>query len=177
MRSKSVIECIEEQEYRLAKLKFVQSVFPDIRIVNNYDPLDRWKALNVEFIAKSVNTEYTDVKFITKHNTLFIAPICNLTFNYVKGNEEKTEEIIVGSSPKTNRLAYIKYDRKMGGPADQRRRIAFSRFVFNMKKHDFSDKIFNSCRSAIMKFVQDNPGITMDMKHLEPRLQKLLVYI
>jgi len=91
--------------------------------------------------------------------------------------EEKTEEIVIGSSPKLNRLAYISYNRKVRGSSDFGQKIKFSRFTFNMKKHNFDDKIFTSCRTAIMTYIQEHPGISIDTKHLEPRLQKLLIYI
>jgi hypothetical protein len=177
LRTRAVIDCIAEQEYKLAKLKFVHSVVPDVRKVNNFNPLARYKALNVEFVSKLVNTQYTDVKFITQYNALYIAPIIPVTFNYTQGDLEKTEEIIIGSSPKLNRLAYIHYDRKLRSSTNSGERIKFSRFTFNMKKHNFDDKIFTSCRTAIMKYIQEHPGIAIDTKHLEPRLQKLLVYI
>lgn len=178
IRTKDISLCVNEYEYFLARYKFVQSHFPDAKAINSYDPSASRRTHNIEFLSKSVNTNYTDVKFITKYNTLYIAPVVTLSFSHIMNGIEKIEDIVIGSSPKINRLAYIKYysNAKGSGKPAYQSKIAFSRFMFNMKKYNFNESIFNSCRSAIMQFIQENSGIPMDDKHLEPRLKKLLIY-
>lgn len=178
IRTKDISLCVNQYEYLLARYKFVQSYFPDAKSINSYDPSAIRRTHNIEFLSKTVNTHYTDVKFITQYNTLYIAPIVTLSFSHIANDIEKIEDIVIGSSPKINRLAYIKHysSIKGSGKPTYQSKIAFSRFMFNMKKYNFNENIFNSCRSAIMQFIQANPGIQMDDKHLEPRLKKLLIY-
>ena len=163
---------MNEYEYLLARYKFVQSHFPDAKIINSYNPSAFKKPHNIEFLSQTVNKSYTDVKFITEYNTLYIAPIVTLTFTHIINGIEKNEDIVVGSSPKINRLAYIKnyYIQKSGSlPATYKSNIAFSRFIFNMKKYNFNENIFNSCRNAIMNFIKFNRVIQLDDKNLYPR--------
>jgi len=177
LKSKLVSDCIDNQEYLLAKLKFVNLYFPDAKYHHDYYPYYKRIAtglpsLNLSFSSKLVNTNYNSLDFVTKYSTLYVAPIHKLTFSYTQKGEVKTEEIIVHSAPKLNRLAYTAWQ---GGPKGKE--IRFSRFTFNMKGHEFDEEIFNSCRGAIMKFIQQNPGLPINEKHLEPKLKKLLVFI
>lgn len=170
LRRIDIETCIKDQEYNLAKFKFVQSNFPNAKIYKNYDPLSR-RSYNVQFISKSVNNNYSKLDFFEHYQTLYAVPTAVLHFSFIQGDVEKKEEIIIGGIPKLNKLASIRYDYE-----NKDKKIVFSRFVYNMKKHDFEDSIFNSCRSAIMKFVQSHPGIQLDGKHLETRLKKLLIF-
>jgi 6-phosphogluconate dehydrogenase len=54
--------------------------------------------------------------------------------------------------------------------------MKFSRFVFNLKKHNFREDVFNECRSQILTFIKEHPESILDSTHLEERLKKLLAF-
>jgi hypothetical protein len=158
-RTKPLEQSIKEVEHTLAKYNAVLKAFPDAKIHETYWP--------VRFSSKSVNQVYTKLDFKKHYNTLRVIPFCEVEFEH-NGNKEM---VIVHSSPKYSRLAYIPWRRK-----GEDQVIKFSRVSINLKNHNFKESMMNECRVHIMNFIKDNPGFKLDDKHLEPRLKKLLLF-
>lgn len=169
IKGNTISDHILAHEYRLAKLQFVQSNFTDAKVYKNYDPHIKWKVVNVEFTSKLVNKNYTDVIFTTKRNALYVSPIHKLHFEYKIGDNVTSEDIIIGSTPTSSRLAYIKWSMR-----DQK--VAFSRFVYNMTKNKFDEAIFNKCRTEVCKFIASNSNYKLDEKNMDPRIKALISF-
>jgi hypothetical protein len=157
-RHKSLTQTIKETQRTLAKYEAVIKAFPDARIHETYTPHS--------FSSKEVNKNYTKLQFTTNYNRLTVMPYSEVEFEF----EGNLETVLVHSSPKYNRLAYIPWSR------DKEKVIRFSRVAFNLKNNNFKDDMLNDCRVAIMNFIKDNPGHKLDQKHLEPRLKKLILF-
>lgn len=166
---------ITEAEYVLAKYKTVLEKFPDCIIKGSYYSfIDK----NPNFVSKSVNTEYTNLKFESNSWQLSVYPYCVVPFEF-NGNKE---EIIVRPSPQKSILARINRKSTYGNPArpyqatSTKITIKFARLAFNLKHNAFDDKMLNDCRVNILEFIKSNPGADIDKKYLEPRLKKLLAF-
>jgi hypothetical protein len=158
-RSKALTQSIKEMEKTLAKYNAVLKAFPDAKIHETYMP--------IKFSSKEVNQKYDKLTFSSNYNTLRVMPYCEVLFEW----EGQTETIIVNSSPKYSRLAYIPWRRKSNEMV-----IKFSRLSINLKNNNFKDDMVNDCRVHIMKFIQNNPKCKLDEKYLEPRLKKLIIF-
>lgn len=159
MPAKTVGKKISEMEFELAKHKAVLAAFPDAKV-------NAWGG----FTARSVNKTYTGFKFEhCKGYALYVLPHYTLEFehNGISGTVQ------IGSAPRKNKLAYIEWNYK---DKPIKRIMKFARMSINMKAHEFKEDMLNSCRSEIMKFIQDHPGCSIDKKYLEPRLNKLLLF-
>lgn len=167
----SISKGIEKQAHKLARLKFVQSYFPDATYLPNW--VERKYLFNPEFSSKLVNTDYSEIKIISQPYGLYVAPIKIITYSYLNNDEEKHEDIIIGSRPKFSRLAYIKRDYTVH---PHKNIIYFSRLSFNIKKNNFDDKILKECQVAIVNFIKEHPNLELDDKHLDARLKKLIVF-
>lgn len=159
-KSKDLTLVIKETEKTLAKYNAVLKAFPDAKFREGYFP--------PRFSSKEVNQKYNKLTFSGDYRTLRVMPFCELAFEW----EGKEETIIVNSSPKYSRLAYIPWRRQSGN----QQVIRFSRLAINLKNNNFKDDMMNDCRVHIMKFIQDNPKCKLDEKYLEPRLKKLLIF-
>lgn len=158
-RHKSLTQTIKETQRTLAKYEAVIKAFPDAVIHETYTPHS--------FSSKEVNKNYTKLKFDTRYNNrLIVMPYTEIEFEF----EGSAEAVVVHSSPKYNRLAYIPWMR------GKDKIIKFSRVAFNLKNNNFKDDMMNDCRVAIMNFIKNNPDHKLDDKHLEPRLKKLLLF-
>jgi hypothetical protein len=157
-KHKSLVQSIKETKRTLAKYETIIKAFPDAKIHETYYPQT--------FSSKEVNQNYTKLQFETKYSRLIVMPYSEIEFEF----EGAVETIIVHSSPKYNRLAYIPWLRS------KEKVIRFSRVAFNLKNNNFKDDMMNDCRVAIMNFIKDNPNHQLDKKHLEPRLKKLLLF-
>lgn len=153
-RAKPITEFIKDTEYWLAKYKAVLEVYPDARCTQYAD-----------FSSKLVNKQYTKWEFFRSYGGLNVSPYCELVFTH----NGVTEILKIHSQPRSSRLAYLKRWVKP-------QTIKFSRLKFNMKNNQFKEDMLNECHVEIMKFIKDNPGCQLDKKHLDPRLQKLLVF-
>jgi hypothetical protein len=158
-RTKPLEQSIKELEHTLAKYNAVLKVFPDAKIHETY-----WPA---RFSSKAVNLIYTKLEFKRHYNTLRVMPYCEVEFEH----NGTSELIVVNTSPKYSRLAYIPWSRK-----GENKVIKFSRVAVNLKNNNFKEDMMNECRVHIMNFIKDNPGYKLDDKHLEPRLKKLLLF-
>lgn len=157
-RHKSLEQTIKNAKRTLARYEAVIKVFPDAQIHETYLPHS--------FSSKSVNQNYSKLQFETRYSRLTVMPYCEIDFEF----EGNTETVIVHSSPKYSRLAYIPWTR------NGEKIIRFSRVSINLKNNNFKDEMMNDCRVAIMNFVKNNPGHKLDDKHLEPRLKNLLAF-
>lgn len=146
---------IETLDKEIAKFKFVHEKFPDAKFHNKHG-----------FLSKTINKEYTHWKFITNYG-LYVMPYTTIDFEY----NNVVEKISVHSTPRKIRLCYLKWSR-----LDKISKIHFSRFNINLKNHKFKDDIFNDCRVNILEFVAKHSKYQLNLKHLEPRLQKLLIF-
>lgn len=169
---KPIIDKIEEAKYELQKMKFVLEKYPDAKYFYDYDYKNKIKTLG--FCAKSINTDYTHLEFLKDSHSLYVMPSIRLTFKY----NNKEEEIKIFSSPKQNRLAYIMNTSSVFSNKKSKVKsvMKFSRFVFNLKKHNFREDVFNECRSQILTFIKEHPESILDSTHLEERLKKLLAF-
>lgn len=148
---------IQDLELTLARHKSVLDKFPDAKI-HSYGG----------YSSRTVNKCYTQYSFISEYSGLYVLPYCEIEFSY-QGQEEL---IKVSSQPTRNRLAYISWHTVANG----KRIMKFARFAINQKNNEFKDEMLNNCKAEIMKFIKDNPGCSIDDKHLEPRLKKLILF-
>ena len=156
-RARIITDTVHDLEFEVAKQKAVQKEFPDAKV--------HWYS---GFNSKDVNQKYTKFDFDSRPYGLWVMPYCEVNFEF----DDKTHTVKVHSAPKANRLAYLSYSREFKGQC-----IKFSRVAINMKSNAFKDDMLNTCRTEIMKFIQDHPGYKLDQKHLEPRLKKLLAFV
>ena len=175
MKDRKITSKIDGLEYWLAKYKWVQERYPDASVHDFYSP--------VTFSSKLVNPKYTNFTISTSYSTLFIEPYLELEFEY-KG---KKEMLKIHTSPRRNRLAQIVYPRerpllvnKFGTAVKSKgiskKIIRFTKFKMNMETRNLDDKCWHECRAAIMKYVQDNPGLDLDTKNLDTSLKKLMAF-
>lgn len=179
LRSKKLNDLVQATERDLAKYKFVLSIFPDAE----YSKIVKRRIGVVPlFKSKSVNKEYDRVEFENGWQTLYVTLIKVIKFIY----DNKEEEILVTSSPKRMKLASIvrvyKDGRKMApgrfarSYSDYKHVIKFSHLGAKTKQHNISEEVLNQCRIKIMEFVKANSGIEIDVKSLDPRLKKLVIF-
>ena len=159
MPTEKIEKRIEKIELDLAKHKAVKDKFPDTKV--------NWLG---EFSSKTVNQNYTNFYFQHMHRVLYVIPYFELEFTH----NNKLERVEVFSSPRRNKLVYVEFYFEAG---NYNRIIRFSKMIANFKQRNFSDKMFNTCRTEILDFIKENPGIPLDKKHMEPRLQKLLLFV
>ena len=165
---KNIEKVIDEYEYYLSKLKFIQGKFPGAHVHNTFYP--------ITFSSKLANPQYTNFNISTGYNTLFIEPYLDLEFEYVG----KKEDLRVFTSPRRNRLAHIVYPKNPRNPKRKnysgKKTIKFTKFKINLGNRNMSDTCWNECRAAIMNFIKDNSGCNLDTKYLDPSLKKLLIF-
>lgn len=159
-RPRLVTDQIKDTEYTLARLKAVLAEFPEAK-TNAYG----------EFLCKSVNNKYTKLAFERRYGGLFVIPYCEVLLSY----NGKEEVIKIHSSPRYSRLVYLNRWRR--DPVSNKPIMKFSRLAINLKNNSFKDDMLSTCGAEIMKFIRDNPGCHLDMKHLSPRLKKLLSFV
>ncbi len=158
-KPKKLDAVIIQHEYQLAKLKFVQSHFPDTNVHQGW---------GLEYSSPLVNANYTDYDFEQGWSTLNVVPYSLLDFSY----NGKDEQIKIYCSPRRKRLLYRSYGRYQGKSV-----IKFCRFVMNFKNSNFSDKALHACKVEIMNFLEKHPNHHLDTKHLDPKLKDLLAFI
>jgi hypothetical protein len=159
MPTEKIKQRIEHLELDLAKHNAVKDKFPDTTV--------NWMG---EFSSKTVNQNYTDFEFETWNKMLYVSPYFNLEFTH----NNKSETVKIFSTPRRNKLVYVDHTFEAG---NYRRIIRFSKMMANFKQRNFSEKMFNTCRTEIMNFIKEHPGISLDKKYMEPRLQKLLLFV
>lgn len=158
MPTKTVEKRIAEIELDLAKHKAILEIFSDAKV-------NAWG----QFTSKGVNKTYSGFRFESDPWALYVFPFYSLELEF----NGITTTVEVGSSPRKNKLAYLEWNYDKGKPTQI---MKFARLGVNMKTHEFKEDMLNSCRSEIMKFIQDHPQAKMDKKYLEPRLKKLLLF-
>lgn len=159
-RSKLLTDAIQEQEITLLKYKAILESFPDAKIHQAADG-------NITFSSKRVNQTYNQLKFDVRYQALRVVP--SFDFEFIHNNTITLVPIY--SSPKYNRLAYLRIDWKT-----RDRLIKFSRLAINIKNNHFNEAMLNECRVHIMNFIKSNPTYKLDEKHLDPKLKKLLLF-
>jgi hypothetical protein len=168
MKEKNIDKIVADQEYWLAKYKFIQSKYPGCNVHNSHRP--------VTFSSKLVNPKYTNFNISKGYNTLFIEPYLDEEFEY----KEVKEMLRVFTFPRRNRLAHIVYPKRADDPKRKdwngKRTIKFTKFKINLDTRNMGDNCWNECRAAIMKFIKDNSNVTLDTKNLDPSLKKLMIF-
>ena len=165
----STDEKIQNMEYNLAKIKFVKSLLPDVK-VSSYA---RGGKDYITFSAKSVNSLYNKYQFLGDNRySIRVQVFYETDFTY----NDKVETIKVDSSPRTCDIARKTGRWNMHAQKYESETINFSRLSFNLKKNNFRDDILNDCQVKIMEFIRANPGVIVDGKNLDSRLKKLLAF-
>ena len=159
-KRKSINEHVADTELLLAKYKLVQEKFPDA-VMCYYD--------SNRYASKTVNSEYSKLEFSPTSWSLTVYPYTELKLNF----NGKEEIIRVDSLPRKNRLCSLGWKADVNG----KRTIKVSKFIYNLKKNNFKEDLFNKCRIAVMEFIKNAPNTNLDIKTLEPRLRKLLMFI
>lgn len=165
MKLRKIDDLILDLEYHMAKLKTVVAEFPNA----NYHA-DR------TFSDESVNQIYTGFKFhydrtpnnLGRHpinRSLYVSAYYELPFTF----KDQESSIFVYSSPKNNLLA-----RRFWNGPKKKPTIRFTKSSINLKNNNFKGDMLRSCREEILNFIQEVPGCTLEMKHLDPRLKKVL---
>ena len=130
----------------------------------------------VTFSSQLVNPRYTHYNILKGYYTLFIEPYLEEEFEH----NGKKEIIQVFSAPRRNKLAYVAWPKDPNNPKRKhwtgKRTLKFTKFKINLQSRNMNDDCWNECRSAIMKFIKDNPGMNLDKKNLDPSLEKLLIF-
>lgn len=173
MPKRTLIDSVNQLERELAIQRAVLTAFPDAKIVRVYSYANRKSLFGglVEFHDKNVNKVYTKFDFERSPYGVYVVPYCEVSFEHLG----TTEVVKVHSTPKKNRLVYLRYNYK-GKSDESRYTVKFSRIAINLKNNEFKEDMLNSCRAEIMTFVKNNGQYKMDDKHLEPRLKKLLIF-
>jgi len=151
---------IKQTEFNIAKIEFVKSKFPDVKVSFGFD------RNHITFSSASVNDNYTKYTFNHGYD-LSIQIYHELEFTH----NEKTETIKVLSIPTSRKLA-----TKIYSYATKKQRIKFSVFSSKMKKQNLSEELCRAVAAEIMKYIQTAPGAELDTKYLDPKLKKLLVF-
>lgn len=166
----STDESIQHMEFNLAKIKFVKSIFPDVKI----STCIRAGKEYISFNSKSVNLLYNKYRFLGDNKYFIrIQVFYEINFTY----NDKMEVVIVESSPRTYDIARLKSRWNLWNSSTQRYEkpvIYFSRLSSSNLK--FRDDILNDCQIKIMEFIRANPSVTVNAKHLDSRLKKLLIF-
>lgn len=142
-------------ESTLAKQKAVLSAFPDA--THHYYN---------GFQSKAVNKGYTKFEFDRNAWGVWVVPYCEVWVPKITDTAE-LDLVKVHSVPFKSRLVYKNGNGKW---------IRFSRVAINWKTNEFKDTMMNACRVEIMSFVKNNPGLLMNKRNLEPRLEKMLSF-
>ena len=158
-QGKNIKESILETEKKLALYKFVLEKCPDAKVHDS-------TGFN-GFSSKSVNSNYTNYEFIHGYHSVYVVPYLELDFKY----NDNLHKVRINSSPRSNRLVYLRYDSMVKGHV-----IKFSRLSFNLKNNNFKSDMLNDCRVRILEFIKDHPKYQIDYRHLEPRLKKLIMF-
>ena len=155
---KEISQAIKDLEKKVEIYKFVLEKIPDTKVHNTKE--------YEGFSSKTVNSIYTKFEFVEAYSSLYVIPYIELDFLY----NDKIEKIRVNSSPRINRLAYMRYSRGI------KKSINFSRLNFNLKNNKFKEDMINACHSRILAFIQKHPGCQINDKYLDTRLKKLLLF-
>lgn len=158
-QGKTIKESIVEAERKLALYKFVLEKCPDAKVHDS-------SGFN-GFSSKSVNANYTNFEFINGYHSIYVVPYLELDFKHNDG----AYKVRINSSPRSNRLVYLRYDSLAKSHV-----IKFSRLSFNLKNNNFKTDMLNECRVKILQFIKDHSKYSIDYKHLEPRLKKLIMF-
>lgn len=158
MRSNEITSIIEDLEYRVARIKFIEKSFPKAKI-NSAGQIS----------CKTVNSKYTALEFFKNNWGLYVFPYCELEFFY-NGNKEL---IRINSAPRKNRLIYLTWRTTL----DRKRIMRFSRLSFNLKNNQFRSDMLSKCQAQIVDFISEHPGFHIEDKHLDPRLKKMISFI
>lgn len=168
MRDKNIDTYVKDYEYWLAKYKFIQSKYPGCNVHAAFYP--------VTFSSKLVNPKYTKFKIAEGYSTLFIEPYLEEEFEH----NGKKEKIQVYCMPRRNRLAHIVYPKSTTNPKEKdykaKQVIRFTKFKDNLAARNISDDCWNECRVAIMNFIKKYPTCTLDNKHMDKSIKKLLAF-
>jgi hypothetical protein len=161
MPRQSIDDAILDLEKSIQIHKFVKDSIPDARVL--YIKKNQFKG----FVSKYVNSQYSHIEFIDRYQKVYVAPYLELEYTF----NNKPEKIRVYSSPRQTRLVYMRHNYHK-----RKNIICFSRLTFNIKNNNFKDDMLSACRMKIMNFIKSNPNCELDQTHLDPKLQKLLIF-
>lgn len=156
---KPLPQTVANLELQLTTQKEVLKVFPDATI-HYYNG----------FQSKTVNKNYTHYDFERNFYSVYFMPysVVEFDFNGVK------QVVKIRSRPHKSRILYKSYQCQ-----DKKDVIRFSRIALNMKTHDFNSNgnILQDIKIEIVKFITANPSLSINDRHLDPRLKKLIAFV
>ena len=168
-----VVNKRQELEYELSKIKFMQSLFPDVQY--SYETTPPLYKKNLKFYSKLINADFEKLDFQSRYNTLYALPYSEVTFEY-NGVSETLKILPIPSQIVLAKKKHIRVPLP-GKPYNYEEIVKFARFSFNNKKNAFNqDKLYQDCMVAIVEFVKKYRDVKTDIKHLDPRLKKLLAF-
>lgn len=149
-----VKDTIYHLEYEVAKIKLVNQEYPNFKL--KYDA----RSGTYEYFSPKVKYSFNDIETVI--NSYYISIKLSRKLDFVF--EEESETITIHNSP----LEY-----HIGS-------IYLKSFVFYEKPFVCRDKILkkkvqDAIDMAIINFIKNNPGNSLDKSQLSPRLQKLLI--
>lgn len=161
-----IIDCketMDTMEYNLAKLKFVQEKYPNMKLQENGD--------NYMFSDKTVGAAFTKTAIEhVYHDELRLRVYDEMEFRH----NGKGERITIDAIPRTCKIAYVHRDWQT-----KKSTIRFARPLFKIKGKNASDlgkALYKDVCIAILEFIKNRPGIEINKDGLDPRLKKLIIF-
>lgn len=182
---KSIDEIIRFNKYYLAKCEFVQKHFSDIKVSRYYNTTSifniskkygnqTYSSLHpplIEFSSTTINSNFTNVEFCIKYNTLYVTTYSYLEFTY----DGKDELIPIFCRPKQNKIACTQ--RIFIRNAKPQDKIIFSSYVKKFAKNNFKDDLLKQSRSHIIKFIEKFSNYEIDKSNLDDKVKQLLIFM
>jgi len=164
---KDISEYLKQIEYITEKVNFIKKEIPDIKVKLYTNCISFYP----RFVAESVNQNYTGLDFHKRYDTLSVSPYQTVDFSF----NNKIEKVKIHSNPGTSRLVYItrRYDNKSGIMLYQ---LNFSKMTINFERNQFNNSMLNNCRLEILSFMNKHSNITVNTKHLDPKLKNLMAF-
>lgn len=159
--NKPLPQTIAHLQLELAKQQEVLKYFPDATI-HYYNG----------FQSKTVNKSFDLYSFQRDNWAVYFEPFKQIELDF----NGTIHTIKISSQPKRSRICFKAY----AWQTTKKDEIRFSRVAINMKTHGFvnnNEALISDIRVEITKFIQQNPGMPINDKHLDPRLKKLLAFV
>jgi len=162
----SVKDRVNNLEVDLARIKFVQTYFPNIKLQQENNK-------NYIFSDKNVANNFTYFVVMENYDTITLSLIKELEFNF----NGKSEKILIHSIPKQKYIcgSYSDY-KKTDSNGNYIRKIDFGK-PFKCKDKNLTKKVQDACRLEIIKYIQARPKLVIDENVLDPKIKKLIHFI
>ena len=166
-RVDALIEQSKFIDYQIAKIKFIKSKFPKVKIKIKPNQKDEHC---YNFFSKLVNENYNGYEFDENYSSLNINFFHEIKFSY---DDFEDDIIKIQSIPESYQIAFVRDDYfKLSKGDDKSSKIIFLEFPFNK-----DEKLIKDCKLEIIKFIQKFPNAELDTTNLNPSIKKLLTFI